>query len=85
MPAELTAARQEDSFRTRAARRIGDTTVAVAGGEVAGFTMVVGDEVEQVYVAAGLGQPPEQQLDQPRPLHLAPLVAEAGADATPGW
>jgi len=53
VPAELTAARQEDSFRTRAARRIGDTTVAVVGGEVAGFTMVVGDEVEQVYVAAG--------------------------------
>jgi GNAT superfamily N-acetyltransferase len=53
VPAELTAARQEDSFQTRAARRIGDTTVAVVGGEVAGFTMVAGDEVEQVYVAAG--------------------------------
>jgi GNAT superfamily N-acetyltransferase len=53
VPAELTAARREDSFRTRAVRRIGDTTVAVVGGEVAGFTMVVGDEVEQVYVAAG--------------------------------
>jgi GNAT superfamily N-acetyltransferase len=52
VPAELTAARQADSFRTRAAQRIGDTTVAVIDGEVAGFTMVVGDEVEQVYVAA---------------------------------
>jgi GNAT superfamily N-acetyltransferase len=53
VPEELTTVRGEDSFRTRAARRIGDTTVAVVGGEVAGFTMVVGDEVEQVYVAAG--------------------------------
>ena len=52
VPDELTAARQADSFRTRAAQRIGDTTVAVIGGEVAGFTMVVGGEVEQVYVAA---------------------------------
>ena len=52
VPAELAAARQADSFRTRAAQRIGDTTVAVAGGQVAGFTMVVGNEVEQVYVAA---------------------------------
>ena len=53
VPAELTAARRESSLRTRAVRRIGDTTVAVVGGEVPGFTMVVGDEVEQVYVAAG--------------------------------
>ena len=53
VPAELTAARRADSFRIRAAQRIGDTTVAVIGGQVAGFTMVVGSEVEQVYVAAG--------------------------------
>jgi GNAT superfamily N-acetyltransferase len=52
VPEELTAVRDEDSFRTRAARRIDDTTVAVVAGEVAGFTMVVGSEVEQVYVAA---------------------------------
>jgi GNAT superfamily N-acetyltransferase len=52
VPEELTAARQADSFRIRAARRIGDTTVAVIGGQVGGFTMVVGSEVEQVYVAA---------------------------------
>lgn len=52
VPQELVAARQEDSFRIRAAQRVSDTTVAVIGGEVAGFVMVVGDEVEQVYVAA---------------------------------
>jgi GNAT superfamily N-acetyltransferase len=52
VPQELVAARHEDSFRTRAARRVSDTTVAVVDGEVAGFVMVVGDEVEQVYVAA---------------------------------
>ena len=52
VPQELVAARHKDSFRTRAARRVSDTTVAVIGGEVAGFVMVVGDEVEQVYVAA---------------------------------
>jgi GNAT superfamily N-acetyltransferase len=49
---ELVAARHEDSFRTRAAQRVGDTTVAVVDGEVAGFVMVVDDEVEQVYVSA---------------------------------
>ncbi len=51
VPAELTAARQADSFMTRAAQRVGDTTVAVISGQVAGFVMVVGSEVEQVYVA----------------------------------
>jgi GNAT superfamily N-acetyltransferase len=53
VPAELTAARRADSFRARAAERIGDTTVAVVGGQVAGFVMVNGSEVEQVYVDAG--------------------------------
>jgi GNAT superfamily N-acetyltransferase len=48
---ELTAARHEDSFRTRAAQRVSDTTVAVIEGEIAGFVMVVGDEVEQIYVS----------------------------------
>jgi GNAT superfamily N-acetyltransferase len=37
--------------RPRAAARVGDTTVALVGDEVAGFVMVVGDEVEQVYVS----------------------------------
>jgi ribosomal protein S18 acetylase RimI-like enzyme len=49
---ELVAARHEDSFRSRAAQRVSDTTVAVIDGDVVGFVMVVGDEVEQVYVAA---------------------------------
>ncbi|MGX6604736.1 GNAT family N-acetyltransferase [Micromonosporaceae bacterium Da 78-11] len=53
VPDALVAARIPESFRTRAADRIADTTVAEVDGEVAGFVMVVGDEVEQVYVAAG--------------------------------
>jgi len=44
--------RTEESFVTRAGDRIGDATVAVVDGAVAGFVMVVGDEVEQVYVSA---------------------------------
>jgi GNAT superfamily N-acetyltransferase len=51
VPQELVAARHQDSFGTRAAQRIDDTTVAVIDGDIAGFVMVVGDEVEQVYVA----------------------------------
>jgi GNAT superfamily N-acetyltransferase len=45
-------ARTDESFRTRAPQRIGDTTVATVNGTVAGFIMVVRDEVEQVYVSA---------------------------------
>ncbi|MEW9554863.1 N-acetyltransferase family protein [Nonomuraea sp. NPDC050783] len=52
VPDALAAARTEESFRLRAARRVDDTVVAEAGGEIAGFVMVSGDEVEQVYVAA---------------------------------
>jgi GNAT superfamily N-acetyltransferase len=52
VPDELAAVRTDESFRTRAADRIGDTTVAAVDGAVAGFVMVVGDEVEQVYVSA---------------------------------
>ena len=52
VPDELVELRTEESFHTRAAARVADTTVAVVGGAVAGFVMVVGDEVEQVYVAA---------------------------------
>ncbi|MGP4104840.1 GNAT family N-acetyltransferase [Nonomuraea sp. KM90] len=51
IPQELVAVRTRESFDTRAEQRVGDTVVAVVGGEVAGFVMVVGDEVEQVYVA----------------------------------
>jgi len=52
VPDELVAVRTDESFRTRAADRVDDTTVAVVGVEVAGFVMVVGDEVEQVYVSS---------------------------------
>jgi GNAT superfamily N-acetyltransferase len=52
VPQALVAVRTPESFRSRAAQRVGDTVVAVAGDHVAGFVMVVADEVEQVYVSA---------------------------------
>jgi GNAT superfamily N-acetyltransferase len=52
VPEALASLRTPESFAVRAAARVGDTTVAVVGGEVAGFIKVRGDEVEQVYVAA---------------------------------
>jgi GNAT superfamily N-acetyltransferase len=52
VPDALVAVRTPESFRTRAAERVADTTVAEVDGAVAGFVMVVGDEVEQVYVSA---------------------------------
>lgn len=52
VPAELAAVRTRESFQPRAANRIPHTTVAVDAGEVIGFTVVIGDEVEQVYVSA---------------------------------
>ena len=52
VPQELVEVRTEDSFRTRASERIGDAIVATVAGAVAGFVMVVEDEVEQVYVSA---------------------------------
>ncbi|MFG2788760.1 GNAT family N-acetyltransferase [Streptomyces sp. NPDC048419] len=51
VPDELVAVRTPESFAVRAAERVADTTVAVVGGVVAGFVMVVGDEAEQLYVA----------------------------------
>jgi putative acetyltransferase len=53
VPEGLTAARTLEAFRARAAARVAETTVAVVDGEVAGFVMVVDDEVEQVFVSAG--------------------------------
>jgi GNAT superfamily N-acetyltransferase len=50
VPDALVAVRTPESFRVRAAERVGDTTVACVDGSVAGFVMVVGAEVEQVYV-----------------------------------
>jgi len=52
VPQELVTARTLDSFQRRAANRVSDTTVAMVDDWVAGFTMVVVDEVEQIYVAA---------------------------------
>jgi ribosomal protein S18 acetylase RimI-like enzyme len=52
VPQELLDVRTEASFRARAAERVPDTTVATVDGAVAGFVMVVDDEVEQVYVSA---------------------------------
>jgi ribosomal protein S18 acetylase RimI-like enzyme len=51
VPDKLVAVRTDESFRVRAAERVSDTTVAVVGSSVAGFVMVVDDEVEQVYVS----------------------------------
>jgi GNAT superfamily N-acetyltransferase len=51
VPDELIPYRTRESFDERAPQRIGDTVVAVLDGMVAGFVMVVGDEVEQVYVS----------------------------------
>jgi GNAT superfamily N-acetyltransferase len=48
---ELVTVRTRESFDQRAAARVADTVVATVDGAVAGFIMVVGDEVEQVYVA----------------------------------
>lgn len=52
VPDSLVRIRTRESFWERAAARVGATTVAVLDGEVAGFVMVVGDEVEQVYVSS---------------------------------
>lgn len=52
VPDELVALRTEESFGTRAAALVGTTTVATVDGAVAGFVMVGGDEVEQVYVSS---------------------------------
>jgi len=50
VPDGLTAGRTLAAFHERAPRRVADTTVAEVDGSLAGFVMVVGDEVEQVYV-----------------------------------
>jgi ribosomal protein S18 acetylase RimI-like enzyme len=53
VPDALVALRTPESFEVRAREGLSHTTVAVVDGVVVGFVMVVDDEVEQVYVAAG--------------------------------
>jgi GNAT superfamily N-acetyltransferase len=53
VPGQLVAARTPESFSSRTTQRVDDTVVAVVDGAVAGFVMVVDDEVEQVYVSSG--------------------------------
>src|SRR5688572_23809629 len=53
VPDELVPERTPHSFLVRARERLEQTTVAITGDAVAGFVVVIGDEVEQVYVAAG--------------------------------
>lgn len=51
VPEGLTALRTSEAFRARTPARVTDTTVAFDGsGHLLGFVMVVGDEVEQVFV-----------------------------------
>jgi ribosomal protein S18 acetylase RimI-like enzyme len=50
VPAALVAERAPESFDQRARERIDRTWVAESGGVVAGFVVVVDDEVEQLYV-----------------------------------
>ena len=50
VPDGLTAARTLDAFHARTPARVADTMVAEVDGELVGFTMVEGDEVEQVFV-----------------------------------
>jgi len=52
VPDELLSLRTRESFDVRTAEGLGSTLVAEVGAEIAGFVMVVGDEVEQVYVAS---------------------------------
>lgn len=49
-PERLLKDRTLERFRTRTAFRVGDMTVATVDGAIAGFVIVTGDEVEQVYV-----------------------------------
>ncbi len=51
VPDGLTERRTLEAFHERAPKRVADTTVAELDGEVAGFIMVVDDEVEQIYVS----------------------------------
>ena len=80
VPDALLAFRDEVSFGRRAAERIVDTSVAVVSGEVVGFTMVVADELEQIYVAAshrGLGVADEGPIEYPAEAGSEPVQVRA--------
>ena len=51
VPQALLDVRTEETFLSRATQRAREATVAVVDGVVAGFVIVVADEVEQVYVS----------------------------------
>ncbi len=50
VPAALVKARTSASFDERARNRVPDTIVATRAGAVAGFVMVDGDQVDQLYL-----------------------------------
>lgn len=77
VPAGLTRGRTLPAFRERTPSRVADTTVAEVDGELVGFTMVAGDEVEQVFV-----DPDRHGSGVAGPLLAAAeaRVAEAGHD-----
>lgn len=50
VPAELSAVRTAESFRSRTADRVAQTAVALLDGEVVGFVVTHDDEIEQVFV-----------------------------------
>ncbi|WP_117208019.1 GNAT family N-acetyltransferase [Allorhizocola rhizosphaerae] len=50
VPDALVAVRTREWFDAWAAQRVPHATVATVGGDIAGFVVVVDDEVEQVYV-----------------------------------
>lgn len=52
-PEALLEVRTDASFDDRTAERLPQTTVATLDDQVVGFTVVVGDEAEQVYVDRG--------------------------------
>lgn len=54
VPDGLTAARTLEAFHARTPARVADTTVAEVDGRVAGFLMIDGDEVEQLFVDPAL-------------------------------
>lgn len=70
VPADLVAVRTEESFRSRAGERVGDTVVAEVEDRVAGFFMLADDELEQLYVDCAY-----------RGHGIAPLLIEAAAEA----